>query len=350
MILKPIAHPVVGLADDGGEVGPLQRLLEHHLSVSPDLEGSFTDEQREMLRPLADRLGIDAGATVIAVLPGSRVAEIERLAEPFIGAVKRYSEHVDQLTLVAPMVNDAIRDCFSQKQKQLAPALDWRLLDGQAGLAMEAADLVLTASGTATLQALLYKRPMVVGYKLNPLTYKLLTFFRRIRIPYVAMANLLADEGVDLAICARNQEEVDGAVAELGAKGVKVTGAVVDVADDHEDALLSHAPLDSRIRSLQGYELDMQDGMQLDVGQELEVRVLRFDRERSHIGGIPVDLREPLYRIFLEHAEGAEGLEVGEEPPQDVVGVADRRVVGRPEVLQGLGGEGLLAAVHRRRR
>ena len=124
----------------------------------------------------------------------SRVAEIERLAEPFIGAVKRYSEHVDQLTLVAPMVNDAIRDCFSQKQKQLAPALDWRLLDGQAGLAMEAADLVLTASGTATLQALLYKRPMVVGYKLNPLTYKLLTFFRRIRIPYVAMANLLADE------------------------------------------------------------------------------------------------------------------------------------------------------------
>ena len=56
------------------------------------------------------------------------------------------------------------------------------------------ADLVLTASGTATLQALLYKRPMVVGYKLNPLTYKLLTFFRRIRIPYVAMANLLADE------------------------------------------------------------------------------------------------------------------------------------------------------------
>jgi lipid-A-disaccharide synthase len=141
-----------------------------------------------------DRLGIDAGATVIAVLPGSRVAEIERLAEPFIGAVKRYSEHVDQLTLVAPMVNDAIRDCFSQKQKQLAPALDWRLLDGQAGLAMEAADLVLTASGTATLQALLYKRPMVVGYKLNPLTYKLLTFFRRIRIPYVAMANLLADE------------------------------------------------------------------------------------------------------------------------------------------------------------
>ena len=59
---------------------------------------------------------------------------------------------------------------------------------------MEAADLVLTASGTATLQALLYKRPMVVGYKLNPVTYHLLTFFRRIKVPYVAMANLLADE------------------------------------------------------------------------------------------------------------------------------------------------------------
>ena len=148
----------------------------------------------ELRDAVRDEIGIEPDATVIAVLPGSRVSEIERLAEPFIRAVGKLAPTTEKLVLVAPMVNKRIRTCFAVKQQSLSGGLDWRLLDGQAGLAMEAADLVLTASGPATLQALLYKRPMVVGYRLNPVTYHLLTFFRRIKIPYVAMANLLADE------------------------------------------------------------------------------------------------------------------------------------------------------------
>lgn len=188
----------------------LQENLDLVLSIFP-FEEAFLKENHVPVtyvgHPLADQipmepdrkaarntLAIDEDATVIALLPGSRVSEIERLAEPYIKAVELFAPTVDKLTLVAPMVNERIRDCFAKKQRSLSPSLDWRLLDGQAGLAMEAADLVLTASGTATLQALLYKRPMVVGYKLNPLTYRLLTLFRRIKIPYVAMANLLADE------------------------------------------------------------------------------------------------------------------------------------------------------------
>jgi lipid-A-disaccharide synthase len=188
----------------------LRENLDLVLSIYP-FEEAFLQEHRVPAtyvgHPLADQiplepdrqaaretLGIDADATVIAVLPGSRVAEIERLAEPFIRAVGKLAPTTEKLVLVAPMVNRRIRDCFAEKQQSLSGGLDWRLLDGQAGLAMEAADLVLTASGTATLQALLYKRPMVVGYRLNPVTYHLLTFFRRIKIPYVAMANLLADE------------------------------------------------------------------------------------------------------------------------------------------------------------
>jgi lipid-A-disaccharide synthase len=191
-------------------VKDLRAHVDRVLSIYP-FEEEFLREHRVPVtyvgHPLADRiplepdrqaaratLGIDAGATVIAVLPGSRRAEVERLGEPFIGAVQTLSARVERLTLVAPMVNGAIRDCFSEKQAQLSPSLDWRLIDGQAGLAMEAADLVLTASGTATLQALLYQRPMVVGYRLNALTYRLLTLFRRIKVPYVAMANLLAGE------------------------------------------------------------------------------------------------------------------------------------------------------------
>ena len=188
----------------------LRENLDLVLSIYP-FEESFLQEHRVPAtyvgHPLADQiplqpdrqaaretLGIEPDATVIAVLPGSRVSEIERLAEPFIRAVGKLAPTTEKLVLVAPMVNQRIRTCFAEKQQSLSGGLDWRLLDGQAGLAMEAADLVLTASGTATLQALLYKRPMVVGYRLNPVTYHLLTFFRRIKIPYVAMANLLAEE------------------------------------------------------------------------------------------------------------------------------------------------------------
>ena len=72
-----------------------------------------------------------------------------------------------------------------------APGLPITLVDGRSREVIAAADVVLTASGTATLEGLLLKRPMVVGYRVHPLTYQLVTQLRLVKVPYVAMANLL---------------------------------------------------------------------------------------------------------------------------------------------------------------
>src|SRR5690606_26136657 len=136
-------------------------------------------------------LGLPPEARVLALLPGSRLGEIARLGADFIGAARLLSQRVPGLRIVAPMANAECRDAFAALAGGAGPALralPWqpgetapsgpdvlvlsersRIADGQARplsqLAMAAADAVLLASGAATLEALLAKRPMVVGYR-----------------------------------------------------------------------------------------------------------------------------------------------------------------------------------------
>jgi lipid-A-disaccharide synthase len=93
---------------------------------------------------------------------------------------------------VVPLVNNRIRELFEQQLHRVAPGLPVTLLDGNSRDAMLASDVVLVASGTATLEALLLKRPMIVAYRLHPLTYWILTTFRLLKVDHVALANLLA--------------------------------------------------------------------------------------------------------------------------------------------------------------
>lgn len=148
--------------------------------------------------PARAQLGLATAARVLAVLPGSRHGEIARLGEPFLAAAARLMADNPQLQVLVPAANPA---CRAQLQPLLeAAALPpgrVQLLDGQARTCMEAADVVMLASGTATLETMLVKRPMVVGYKVAPSTAKLVRALGLLKVKRFALPNVLADK--DLA-------------------------------------------------------------------------------------------------------------------------------------------------------
>ncbi len=140
-------------------------------------------------------LGLPAVGPVVAVLPGSRRGEVERLAPVFAEACSWLRTHLPLVECVAPMASSATRELFSNAWSA-AHAGPVKLLDGQAQLAMTAADVVLVASGTATLEATLCKRPMVVAYRLSGATAATFRLLGLMKAPYFAQPNLLAGEGV----------------------------------------------------------------------------------------------------------------------------------------------------------
>jgi len=141
-----------------------------------------------------NKLGLDPAAPVLALLPGSRAGEVGKLTVPFLQTAERCIEQIPDLLIVVPLVNQKTRELFRQVKMQLAPQLSCLEVMGDTRNVMAAADVILTASGTATLEGLLSKRPMVVGYKLNSLTYWIARLFKLVKIKHIAMANLLADE------------------------------------------------------------------------------------------------------------------------------------------------------------
>jgi lipid-A-disaccharide synthase len=189
-------------------VRTLRRAVDLMLSIFPFETDFLLDHgvnARYVGHPLADEvplesdragarasLGLDADARVVALLPGSRMGEVRRLAEPFLKAALWCRERRPGLVFVVPCASARIRRHVEAEAARTAPDLDLRLLDGRAREAMAAADVMLTASGTATLEGLLVKRPMVVAYRVQPLTYWIARTLRLVKVPHVAMANLLA--------------------------------------------------------------------------------------------------------------------------------------------------------------
>jgi len=142
-------------------------------------------------------LGLPADARVLALLPGSRLGEIARLGRDFIATAGLLGREVAELRVVAPMANAQCRAAF---ERELAAAPDGAgilVVDGRAHEAMAAADAILLASGTATLEAMLAKRPMVVGYRIAPLTYRIVRGLGLLKVERYALPNVLA--GRDLA-------------------------------------------------------------------------------------------------------------------------------------------------------
>ena len=159
--------------------------------------------------PLADRiplespagparatLGLDPGAPTVAVLPGSRRAEVARLGGPFAATLAWLHERRPDIRFVAPMANAAVRTLFEHSLAQHAAAVPVTVVDGRAQEALAAADAVLVASGTATLETALIKRPMVVAYRLAPLTAFLMRSMKLMKAEYFSQPNLLAGRQV----------------------------------------------------------------------------------------------------------------------------------------------------------
>jgi lipid-A-disaccharide synthase len=135
-------------------------------------------------------IGIKHRGPLVAMLPGSRVSEVKRMAPPFLQAAAWCYERRIDMRFVVPLANQACRDVFETLLAQTAGRLPVTLLDGDSLGAMAAADAVMLASGTATLECMLLKRPMVVAYRLAPLTYQMARLL--VNSPYIALPNLLA--------------------------------------------------------------------------------------------------------------------------------------------------------------
>ncbi len=139
-------------------------------------------------------LGLPPDASVLAVLPGSRGGEVQRLARPFLQTAAACAQQIPGLAVIAPLATQKTQAAFHQACRKYAPELDVVTARNNTPEVLAAADVVLVASGTATFEALLCKRPMVVGYKLNPLTYQIIQKLGMLKINHVSMANLLSEE------------------------------------------------------------------------------------------------------------------------------------------------------------
>ena len=136
------------------------------------------------------RLSLGAGARIVALLPGSRMSELRRLAGPLARTARWVHQRRPDVQFVAPLVDGPTRDFFSRALAEHAPDIQCDLLLGASRDAMAASDVVLLASGTASLEAMLLKRPMVITYRTMRLTWMLGRAM--LHVDHVGLPNLLA--------------------------------------------------------------------------------------------------------------------------------------------------------------
>lgn len=190
----------------GGRVHKIGKAAEHVLCLFPfepeiyqrnGIAATFVGHPLADVFPLhsarpaaRELLGIEPEAKVVAMLPGSRDGEVGRLADTYVQTIKQMAFLRSDLSFVVPLITRRTRDLFEQALYAAgAEHLPVRLMFGHAHEAMAAADVVLVASGTATLEAALLKKPMVITYRVGNFTYRLakcLTY-----LPWVGLPNIL---------------------------------------------------------------------------------------------------------------------------------------------------------------
>lgn len=139
-----------------------------------------------------DCLGLDGAGPWIGLLPGSRGSEVSRLGPRFIATARWLAVRQPGLRFVVPAANDRVRRLFEAALAANGAGLDVTIIDGRSREVMRAADVLLVASGTATLEALLAKTPMVVAYELSATNYWIARSLNLIKTEFVSMPNLLA--------------------------------------------------------------------------------------------------------------------------------------------------------------
>ncbi|MCB1693155.1 MAG: lipid-A-disaccharide synthase [Pseudomonadales bacterium] len=137
-----------------------------------------------------EQLGLPADAPVVAVLPGSRGSEVAYTGPDFLNAAVLIAEAMPDARFVIPSANEKRKAQLEEMVARLESNISVAILDGDAMRAMQAADVVLVNSGTATLEAMLLKKPMVMSYRLGAMTYAIVS--RLVTTPYFALPNILA--------------------------------------------------------------------------------------------------------------------------------------------------------------
>jgi len=140
------------------------------------------------------KLQIDEDRFILAVLPGSRTGEINRLAPDFLQAIDALHQNHPDWFFVAPMVNEKIKNAFEVIKKEIAPNVPIIYIEGKSRTVMQAADQILMASGTAVLEGMLVGRPMIAAYRVAPMTARIIRLFKLIKSKYYTLPNNLADE------------------------------------------------------------------------------------------------------------------------------------------------------------
>lgn len=192
-----------------GRIKGIKKSIDLMLCLLP-FEARFYEEHQVPVafvgHPLADRvplhtdtaaareaLGLTLNDTLLAVLPGSRGGEVGQLMPVFLDAMKALNAERPELHFVVPAANAARREQIEGLLEQ-APDLPVTIVDGESRTVMAAADVILMASGTATLEGLLVAKPMVVGYRVGTVTYAIAS--RLVKSEFVSLPNLLCREAM----------------------------------------------------------------------------------------------------------------------------------------------------------
>ena len=138
-------------------------------------------------------LGLPLNTPILALLPGSRLSEVKQLGRDFLDAAALVKKSIPKLTVIAPMANARARAAL---EAQMTSAHSILLFDGQAQLVLQAADAVVVASGTAALEAALARKPMLVAYRLNALTYWFARKLGLLKAKYFSLPNKLAERAL----------------------------------------------------------------------------------------------------------------------------------------------------------
>jgi len=189
-------------------VGALDALL----CIFPFEEEYFKDKNVPAFyigHPLADKLskettinncrgqfGLEKQDTVLTLMPGSRLGEIDKHGQLFLEAAKLCQQTFENLKILVPMPDAATADAFRKCYQPYTTTLNVSIHITGASELISASDVVLVASGTATLEIMLLNKPMVVAYKVSPLTAWVIQAFEMLKIQFVSMPNLIAGKKV----------------------------------------------------------------------------------------------------------------------------------------------------------
>lgn len=207
-----------------GRVKQIDRACQHVLCLlpfEPELYSRHGVEATFVGHPTADAiaretpsgparaaLGLSEATPVIALLPGSRASEVSRLAAPFLDAAEHLARSDPSRVFAVPLVSEHAAEIFKRKVSERRMSDIVRFFDGRSRTVMAAADAVICASGTAALEAALIKRPVVVAYRVAPLTAWIVRQLNLIKLKHYSLPNLLASRPIFPEFI---QEQVDGA-------------------------------------------------------------------------------------------------------------------------------------------